>query len=133
MAKLGDFLTSINRSKLNILVDDPSSEKDYVPYVVNRLLSYFPDSIMPANEINARPLVDKRLQYDFLLNILKPRPRFAKWLKPEVIDNLDVVKEYYGFSNEKAKEALKILSDQDIKSIQAQLDTGGLKKSEKLR
>jgi hypothetical protein len=133
MANLGDFLKSVNKSKINILVDDPLAEKDYLPFIVNRLLSYFPDSIMAVNEINARPLVDKRLQYDFLLNILRPRPRFSKWLKPEVIENLAVVKEYYGFSNEKAKEALTILSDQDIEYIKAKLDTGGLKKSEKIR
>jgi Bacteriophage clamp loader A subunit len=131
MADLIDFLKSVNQNKLNILVDDPSAEKDYPPFVVNRLLSYFTDSIMYVNEINFRPLVDKRLQYEYLLHALKPRPRFSKWLKPEAIENLDVVKEYYGFSNEKAKQALKILSDQDIEYIKAKLDKGGLKRSEK--
>jgi len=82
---------------------------------------------MYANEMNQRSSLDKRLQYDYFLAALRPRNRFAKWLKPEVIENLELVKEYYCFSNSKAKEALKILSDQQLEVIKARLSKGGQK------
>lgn len=127
MANLTDFLKSINQTKINIIKENDSCEKDYIPFLVNRCLSYHIDSIMYANEMNLRSNIDKAIQYDYFLNVLRARNRFAKWLKPEVIQNLELVKEYYGFSNSKAKEALNILSEEQLGYIRARLNKGGLK------
>ena len=100
-------------------------EKKYPPYVVNRCLAPFTDTIMLVNEMNKLHHLDKKLQFDFLLNSVRSRKRFAPWLKEEKIDNLECVKEYYGYSNEKAKSALKILNDEQIKTIKDSLYKGG--------
>lgn len=126
MANLTDFLKSLNNTKINIIREDISLEKDYIPFVINRCLSYHTDTIMYANEMNQRSVLDKAMQYDYFLAALRPRNRFARWLRPEVIKNLELVKEYYGFSNSKAKEALKILSDQQLEIIKARLFKGGI-------
>ena len=99
--------------------------KKYPPYVVNRCLAPFTDTIMLVNEMNKLHHLDKKLQFDFLLNSVRTRKRFAPWLKEEKIDNLECVKEYYGYSNEKAKSALKILNDEQIKTIKDSLYKGG--------
>ena len=105
--------------------DDEMWEKKYPPYVVNRCLAPFTDTIMLVNEMNKLHHLDKKLQFDFLLNSIRTRKRFAPWLKEEKIDNLECVKEYYGYSNEKAKSALNLLNDEQIKTIKDSLNKGG--------
>ena len=122
--KLSDYLNSINYSKKNIIKDD-IDEKNYVPYVVNRCLSYFPDTIMYANRMNQSTMLDNKLQYDYYLHSLRARKRFSKWAKKEEISDLDVIKEYFSYSNQKAKDALNILNDEDISSIKKEMFRGG--------
>jgi Bacteriophage clamp loader A subunit len=130
MPDLGDFLNSINLNKKN-LMDDPETleevEKAYLPFIVNRLLSMHPDALFAANEMNQRPSLDKRMQYEYLLYILRSRKRFGKFQKPEEIENLNVVKEYFGYSNAKAKDALKYLDTDEIEYMKARLYKGGAK------
>lgn len=122
-----DFLKSINQSKEDIMVDD-IEEKAYKPYFVNRSLSYFPDTVLLANEMNIHHHLDNRLQFDFLLNTVRSGKRFAKWAKAEVPDHLEVVKEYYGYSDEKAKVALTLLSDKQIEELKQRVFKGGKRK-----
>lgn len=125
MAKteLKHWLNSINHEKQNIMSDE--NKNQYPPFIVNRCLSGFIDTIMVANEMNINHHLSKKLQYEFLLNIVRPKRRFSPWLKKEKIDDLDAVKSYYGYSNEKAKSALSILSDAQLNSIKQKLTKGG--------
>ena len=123
MAELKDWLNSINLNKKNILEEDPDAK--YPAYVVNRCLSGTIDSIMYANEMNMHPNLDKDMQYTFMLNGLRKRKRFSPWLKQEKINDLDLVKKYYGYSNEKAQQAMRILTKEQIKYIKQKLNTGG--------
>ena len=127
MAKLGDFLKSINYTKENVIDEDPLAEKEYVPFVVNRTLSYFIDTAIPANEMNTRHFLDNKPQFDYLLNSIRSKKRFSRWLKPEQEDkNLEAVKEYYGYSFHKASEALKVLSGEQLSYINKRLEKGGI-------
>ena len=85
------------------------------------------DTLAFANEMNLYSGLDKKLQYDFLINIVRPRKRFSPWGKKQKIDDLDLVKQYYGYSNEKAKQALRILSPQQLDYIRTKLNKGGKK------
>ena len=124
-----DFIKAINTHK-NIMKDgDPLAEKDYVPFLVNRGLSFFQDTVIQVNEMNRLHFIDHKLQFDYLLNNIRPRKRSSKWLKPDKIDNLELVKEYFGFGNEKAKDALEILSSEDIEEIKRKLAKGGMEKN----
>ena len=107
---------------------DVHAEKGYTPYMVNRALSFFVDTVFQANEMNKNYHLDNKLQFDYLLNNIRPRQRWSQWLKPEKIDNIDIVKEYYEFSNEKAKNALEILSVDQLEYIKQKLDIGGVEK-----
>ena len=127
MAKLGDFLNSINQTKVNIMDEDALTEKEYPPFVVNRTLSYFLDTIMYANEINTHHHADNKLQFDYLLNSIRSKRRFSRWLKPDENKNLDVIKEYYGYSNQKAKDALNILTEDQLSLLNKRMEKGGLK------
>ena len=122
-----DFIKAINDSK-DIMKNDPFAEKDYIPFLVNRGLSFFQDTILQVNEMNRNHYLDNKLQFDYLLNSIRTRKRWSKWLKPDKIDNLEMVKEYYGFGNEKAKEALEVLSDADIEFIKTKFEKGGVEK-----
>lgn len=124
---LSEILNSINYSKKNILTDS-QQEKEYVPYVINRCLSYFPDTLLHANEMNRLNFLDKRVQYDYYLRSIRPRKRFSKWLKKEESDDIELVKKFYGYSEKRAREVLKILSKEDLKSIKKELDIGGNRK-----
>ena len=124
MAELKDWLNSINYDKKNIMVDE-YEEKKYPAFIINKCLAPFPDTLLYVNEMNRLHGLDNRLQYDFLLNSLRKRKRFAKWLKSSKIKDLDVVKEYYGYSNEKAKQALEVLTEEQIKIIKIKLTKGG--------
>ena len=126
MHELKDYLNAINYTKENLLdTDDEQWEKKYYPFIVNKCVAPFPDTVMLVNEINQLPHLDKRLQFDFLINSLRPRKRFTPWLKAKKLENLEYVKEYYGYNNEKAKEALDILNDEQISAIKRKLDKGG--------
>jgi hypothetical protein len=125
--ELNDWLKSINQSKVNIMDEDSSAIKDYPPYIINRCLSGTIDTLMYANEMNKNHSLDKKLQYDFFINIVRTRKRYSPWVKQEKIKELEVVKSYYGYSNEKAKQALKILSKEQITFIESKLETGGTK------
>ena len=108
--------------------EDLGVEKDYIPFLVNRSLGYFMDTIMYANEMNRFNSLDYKLQYDFLLNIIRPRKRYSKWLKKSKNDNIDLIKKFYGYSYTKAKDVVDILSEDQIEHIRSKLDTGGLRK-----
>jgi len=121
-----EFVNAINYSKNNLIVDD-LTEKDYLPYMVNRSLSYFSDTVAVANVMNQYYDLDKKLQFDFLINIVRKRKRMSKWIKPDIVDDLEVVKKYYGYSNEKAKQALSLLSTQDLVELKRRIYRGGKK------
>ena len=126
MYELKDYLNAINYTKESLLdSEDEQWEKKYYPFIVNKCVSPFPDTVMLVNEINQLHHLDKRLQFDFLINSLRPRKRFTPWLKAKKLKNLEYVKEYYGYNNEKAKEALDILNDEQISAIKRKLDKGG--------
>jgi len=125
--ELKDWLNSINQNKKNIMDEDPSSSKDYAPYIINRCLSGHIDCLMYANEMNRYHFLPKKLQYDFFINILRVKKRFSPWLKKDKTEDLDYVKQYYGYSNEKAQQALRILSKEQLNFIKSKLDIGGSK------
>ena len=125
-----DFIKAINTSKNVMKNGDIMTEKDYIPFLVNRGLSFFQDTIIQVNEMNRLHFLDNKLQFDYLLNNIRPRKRWSKWLKPDKIDNLELVKEYFGFGNEKAKEALEVLSNEDIVDIKSKLAKGGMEKND---
>jgi hypothetical protein len=123
-----DYVNEILQGKKNLIVDDVS-EKDYNPFLVNRSLSYHLDCIMFANEMNRRHHLDKKLQNDFLINTIRARKRrFMKWVKSEKSDDLECIKLAYGFSNTKAKEALRLLSEDDLSQLKEKTDIGGIRK-----
>ena len=121
-----EYCNAINYTKKNIMIDD-ITEKAYAPYMVNRQLSYFPDTVLAANEMNRNHHLDNRLQFDFFINIIRKRKRFSKWYKPETISDLDAVKKYYGYSNEKARQVLTLLSPEHINELKRKVTTGGRK------
>lgn len=119
-----DFLQTINDTKRDIY---EGNEKSYNAFVTNRSLSYFPDTVLIANEMNRYHHIDEKLQYHFLLNIVRKRKRFSKWVKPEIENDIEAVKEYYGYSNDKARQILPLLSSDQIKTIKHKVDKGGRK------
>lgn len=120
-----DIIPSIQQTKKVVVTAE--NERDYVPFVVNRSISFHLDMVMAANQMNQYPSTEPLLQYHYLLNIVRAYKRpFQKWQKRETLDNLDAIKEYYNYSNEKAKEALSILSDAQIEEIKKNLNKGGL-------
>jgi len=125
--ELKDYLYSINQSKKNILDDNPEAEKKYPPFIVNKCLSSFTDSILYANEMNKNTHIDNKLQYDFFINSLKPRKRFTPWLRKETLEDIELVKQYYGYSHNKALEAVRILTKEELHHIRKVLNKGGMK------
>ena len=121
-----EYANAINYTKKNIMVDD-IAEKAYNPFMINRQLSYFPDTVLAANEMNRHHHVDNRLQFDFFINIIRKRKRFSKWFKPEQVSDLETVKEYYGYSNEKARQVLTLLSTEQINELKNKVAKGGRK------
>ena len=134
MPELGDFLKSIHYQKNNLMtspdLDPIQVEKDYTKliFVMNRCLSYFPDTIFHAQEMNMRSRLEGRLQYEYFLGAIGKRNRFAKGIKAENPEHLDIVKEYYSYSTKKARQALTILTEEDIEFIKARLYQGGVKR-----
>ena len=125
--ELKDWLNSINFNKNNLIEEDPDVIKEYTPYVINRCLSGNLDCIMFVNEMNRYPNLDKDMQYSFYLNTLRKKKRFSPWLRKDKVTDLEIIKQYYGYSNEKASQALKILSKEQLEFIKQRLDTGGSK------
>ena len=123
--ELKDWLNSINYTKQNLIAEDSSAISSYPPYIVNRCLSGSVDSILFSNEMNMAAHLDSDMQYSFLLNILRKRKRFSPWLKKEQIKDLDLVKTHYGYSNEKARVALTLLTNTQIEYIRKKHEKGG--------
>ena len=119
-----DFVKSINDTKENLITDD-WSEDQYNAFIVNKALSFTPDTIIYANEMNSRPHLEKVLQYQFLINIVRKQKRFSKWIKKEKIEAIDIIKEYYGYNTDKARQAVSILSKEQIDDIKSKLYKGG--------
>ena len=107
------------------MVDDIHAEKKYPTYIINRCLSSFTDTVLFANEMNKNPHLPKRLQYDFYINSVKPRKRFSPWTKKDSIDYLEIVKEYYGYNDDKALQALRVLTKNQLDHIKKALSKGG--------
>lgn len=119
-----EYVNAINLTKKDIMVDDVA-EKAYTPFLINRSLSYFNDTILFANEMNRHHHIDHRLQFDFFINIIRKKKRFSKWIKPQEIENLELIKEYYGYSNEKAKSVLSLLNNDQIEELKQRIYKGG--------
>jgi len=123
--KLTDWLNSINFTKQN-LIEDPLVEREYVPYIINRSLSYFPDTLFHANEMNQKHFLPKKMQYDYLRTAVRKRRRFSKWDKKAEYLDLECIKQHYGYSTKKALEILPLLSKEQITYIKSL--TGGVRK-----
>lgn len=121
-----EYVKAINDTKQNIMVDD-ITEKAYNAFMVNRSLSYFNDTVLMANEMNQNAHLDNRLQFDFYINIVRKKKRFSKWFKPETVSDVEVVKEYYGYSNEKARQILTLLTSDQINELKKKVYKGGRK------
>ena len=122
-----NYIKAISETKEDVMLT-PQDERKYSSFIVNRGLSFFMDTIFQVNELNRNHHLDSRLQFDYLLNSVRKKKRYSKWLKPEKLQDLDVVKEYYGFGNEKAKDALRILSEDQLAFIKDKLNQGGAEK-----
>ena len=123
--ELKDWLNSINLNKNNIIKEDPDIERKYAPFIINKCMSGHLDTVLLANEMNMNHSLSKSLQYDFFLNSVRKKKRFSPWLRKDKIKNLDVVKQYYGYSNEKAAQVLRILTSEQIAFIKSKLEIGG--------
>ena len=120
-----EFLNSINTTKKNLIDKDSDAESSYNPFLVNRSLSYFPDTVFMSNEMNRLHHLDAKLQYDFLIIIVRKKKRFSKWDKPEERDDIECVKRYFGYSETKAKQVVGLLSESQIKTIKSKVSIGG--------
>ena len=123
--ELKDWLNSINFNKNNLIEEDPDAISSYPPYIINRCLSGHLDTVLFANEMNKYSNIDKDMQYSFFLYTLRKRKRFSPWLKKEQVDDLDLVKKHYGYSNEKAKVAVSLLTKTQLEYIRNKHDMGG--------
>lgn len=120
-----EFVTSINNTKINLMDKDEDVETKYNSFLVNRSLSYFPDTVIMSNEMNRLHHLDAKMQYDFLINIVRKKKRFSKWDKPEQRDDLECIKEYFGYSESKAKQIIGLLTESQIKTIKNKVSRGG--------
>jgi hypothetical protein len=122
-----DFINAINFTKKNLIVDE-ETEKAYQPFLVNRTLSHFRDTVLYANEMNVNHHLDHALQNHFYINIIRAKKRFSKWVKPSEVECLDIIKENYGYSNEKAKAVLSLLTPEQIEQLKHRIYKGGKRK-----
>ena len=125
--ELADWLNSINQTKRNLIEEDASLIKEYPPFIINKCLSGQVDTILFANEMNMHHQLDKDMQYLFYLNTLRKKKRFSPWIRKDKVKDLECIKQYYGYSNEKASQALKILTKEQLNFIKKRLDIGGIK------
>lgn len=123
--ELKDYLNSINHDKTPLLDSHPEVEKSYAPYVINRCMSYFPDTILYANSMNLRSGLDKKMQFDYLRLSIRPRKRFSKWMKNEISEEVQQIKQYFGYSTKKALDVQPLLSKNDKNLIIERLNRGG--------
>lgn len=123
--ELSDYLNSINQTKKNILYGNEEATRQYPPFIINKCLASFTDSVLFANEMNKNGHIPSKLQYDFFINTLKPRKRFSPWVRKQTLQHLELVKEYYGYSHTKALDALRILSIDQLDAIKKALYKGG--------
>ena len=119
-----DFINAVTYTKENLIVDE-WSEKQYNPYIINKGLSFGQDTIFAANAMNSRPHINKNIQFSFFINTIRQRKRYNKWLKPEKIDALEVIKEYYSYSNKQAIRVLPLLDNDQITKMKTCLEKGG--------
>ena len=122
---LSEFLNSINQTKENLLSKDPRLEKEFVPFVINKCFSYFPDTIFYANRMNQVAFLDKKMQYDYYLHSISKRKRFSKWVKAEENKDLEIVKEVFGYSDQRAKEVIDLLPMDKLRDL---VQKGGQKR-----
>lgn len=120
-----EFINSINNTKVNLMDQDEDLETKYNSFLTNRSLSYFPDTVLMSNEMNRLHHLDNKMQYDFLINIVRKKKRFSKWDKPEQRDDIECVKRYFGYSESKAKQVIGLLSESQIKTIKSKVSIGG--------
>ena len=120
-----EFINSINNTKVNLMDQDEEVETKYNSFLTNRSLSYFPDTVLMSNEMNRLHHLDNKMQYDFLINIVRKKKRFSKWDKPEQRDDIECVKRYFGYSETKAKQVVSLLSESQIKTIKSKVSIGG--------
>ena len=123
--ELKHYLNSINFDKVNLMDADEEAERQYPPYIINRCFSGFMDTVLYANEMNMASHLDNKIQYDFYINSIRKRKRFSPWLKKDPLKDLEIVKQYYGYSNEKAKTALGLLTKEQLEFIKSKLNVGG--------
>lgn len=130
MSNAFDYVTAINFTKKDLMTDtdnDELAEAGYVPFLTNRALSYFPDTILYANEMNQNGHLDNKLQFHYLINSIRPKKRFSKWAKRQDSDGFEAVKEYFKYNNAKTEQALSLLTPDQINIIKKRLNTGGNK------
>ena len=125
--ELKHYLNSINYDKVNLMDADEEAVRQYPPYIINRCFSGFMDTVLYANEMNMASHLDSKMQYDFFINSIRKRKRFSPWLKKDPLKDLEIVKQYYGYSNEKAKTALGLLTKEQLEFIKSKLNVGGKK------
>ena len=128
---LSEYLNAINHKKEPLMDGDEIAEKEYVPFVINRCLSYFPDTIFFINEINQLHSLPKKMQFDYLRMSIRKKKRFSPWLKKKKIEKIDIIKEYFGYSNEKALQVVDLITEDDLVSMQESLYKGGTEKMKK--
>jgi hypothetical protein len=120
-----DFLNSINDTKKDLIKEDPQVEKDYAPFIANKSLSYFHDTLFFANEMNLNYHLPKKMQYDFLLYSITKKKRFSKWHKADKVDLVDLLCREYSYSKKRAIEVIDLLSKEQIDLIKEKYNTGG--------
>ena len=120
-----DFINQINHGKKNLIDETPTLEKEYNSFIVNRGLSFNHDTALYANEMNRFHHLDHRLQFDFFINIIKKKKRWSKWIKPQDINNLELIKQHYGYSNDKAKSVLELFNNAQIEELKRKGLKGG--------
>lgn len=125
--ELKDFLNSINNNKKDLLKEDPICEKDYLPFITNKCLSYFSDTLFHANQMNELFFLPKKMQYDYLREKVSKRSRFSKWHKNENNADIDLIKEHYGYSTQKARQVISLLTTDQLAEIKEKTYKGGQK------
>jgi hypothetical protein len=125
---LGHWLTSINFSKENLIEEIPENISSYTPYIINKCVAGHLDTILFANELNQYPYISKDMQYAFYLHSLRKKKRYTPWVKKEDAENLATIKEYYGYNDKRALEALRLLNREEINFIKQRLNKGGMRK-----
>ena len=119
-----DYIASITHKKTDLMIDE-EAEKSYSQFMVSRGLSQFQDCVLLANEMNINPTVDNRMHYDFLRTAVRSRKRFSKWAKKDTPTRIEIIKEYYGYSDEKAQSVCDLISDATLEEMKSYLSKGG--------